>query len=572
MKSLEGIRRLLAQPTTSVQLGLLGVLAGLASALVIIAFRLIIAKVQLLFVDQFDNFSTMDPLQRFLLPFIGVAFIALIVLFSRDKHYRMGIPFVIHWIKMQKGAMPFRNAFNQFVGGAVALISGFSVGREGPSVHIGASSASYVGSWLKLPYNSIRTLTGCGISAGIAASFNTPLAAVVFVMEVVFREYKIHIFIPIMLAAVTGTMMTRLVFGDEHELSFFTITSFSNINYPYLIVCATVISAAAFAINNSLMKTMLLVKPISIYVRLLIAALVTAIVGYLVPEALGSGMGAIQFTLSGIQGYGYVSAIGFISAILLGKFVATICALGMGIPGGIIGPVLGLGVLLGTLFGLLSGYLGFSGDHIALYAVLTMAGLMAATLHSPLAALVALLELTANPDLIAPAMLVIAVSYTISVQVFGNRSILIQQLDYQKLPYRLSPATQTLQKVGVLADLDTDYKIIDNANDDEVRHYLAAISKPTCLVIRDKYVVGCEFKISEFAEPKKARECVESALLKYTPLQGVSSQATLAEAFELLQYQRDGAVYVYQDSVENIIGIIHWHYLRQLLVHRSKFT
>lgn len=557
-------RRKLAQPTTSLQLGLLGIVAGIASASVIILFRLTIEKLQLQFIDEFDNFTSLEDTYRLLLPLCGALLIAIMAMISRDKHYRMGIPFVIHWVKVRYGAMPFKNALNQFVGGAIALVSGFSVGREGPSVHIGASSASFLGDWLKLPYNCIRILTGCGIAAGISASFNTPLAAVIFVMEVVFREYKIHIFIPIMLAAVIGTLMTRLVFGHEHELSFFTMTGFSDINYLYLILCSVAVSFIAAIFNTSLMKIMRSCKPIKIYYRLLLAAVITGLIGYLVPQALGSGMGAIQFAVNGSSEYGFASALGFVAAILVAKFAATVVALGMGVPGGIIGPIIGLGVLLGALFGLLAQYLGLSGGDIALYSAVCLAGLMAATLHSPLAALVALLELTANPQVIAPAMLVIAVSYTLSVQVFGNKSIFIQQLDYNNLNYRLSPAVTTLQKIGVLAELNTNFQIIENADDDEVSHYLTAAPKNTSLIIRDSYAVGSEYKIAEFIDTHDNHPQVN-----YWPLQGISSQATMAEAFELIKKQREGAVYVYQDNVENLIGLIHFEYLRQLLIERN---
>lgn len=562
--SLDNIRRQLAHPTTSIELGILGVLAGISSALVIILFRLTIEKLQLQFVTQFDNFTSLSDLERFVLPLAGSVLIAGVAIISRYKHYRMGIPFVIHRIKIKYGDMPIKNAINQFVGGALALISGFSVGREGPAVHIGASSASYVGKVLKLPYNSVRTLTGCGISAAIAASFNTPLAAVIFVMEVVFRDYKIHVFIPIMLSAVIGTVLTRMVFGYDHELSFFDIHSVHSINYFYLIICSIFISAAAWAFNTSLMKVMVAFRPVGMLSRLLLAGVITALIGYFVPHALGSGMGSIQFALSDISGFE------LIGTIFVAKFFATVMALGLGIPGGIIGPILGLGVLLGVMFAMVSASLGFDSEHIALYAVLGMAGLMAATLHSPLAALVALLELTSNPDLIAPAMFVVTLSYTFSVQWFANRSILIQQLEYQKLAYRVAPATEALQQVGVLAYLDSYYQIIDNADDNEVAHYLASNIGGNSLVIRDKYVVGSELKLAEYVVEPLPGKPFETSNIRYWPLQGIPSQATLAEAFELLSEQRGGAVYVYQDNVENIIGIIHWSQLRALLVRSNR--
>jgi len=573
--SLDGLRRLLAKPSTSVQLGILGVIAGISSALVIILFRVTIEKTQGLFLPHFDNFTELDLVFRFLLPFIAVVILILIGFRGTKRDFRMGIPFAIHWLKVKKGAMPLRNAFYQFFGGAVALISGFSVGREGPAVHLGATFASYFGNLLRLPYNSIRTLTGCGISAAIAASFNTPLAAVVFVMEVVFREYKIHIFIPIMLSAVAGTLLTRMVFGDQHELSIFSQAKFDTINYAYLIICSAGISAVAYAFNTSLMKITAHFKPVKIYYRLALAALITAFIGILVPQALGSGMGAIQFATIDLQNYEALSFFGLIVAILVAKFVATIFALGLSVPGGVIGPVMGIGVLLGAIFGLISQYLGFEGNQVALYAVLAMAGMMAATLHSPLAALVALLELTANPEIIAPAMLVIAVSYTVSVQVFGNRSIFIQQLDHQQLPYRQSAAVQTLQKIGVLLSLNRHYKITEDSSEESLRQMLVNTPMGHSLILADLDMFGSDYKLVQF-EDKPTRSnssmLIENSKIRYIPIQSISAQSTMAEAFELLQHQRAGAVLIHNRSDDDIIGIIHWDQLRQLLVERNSLT
>jgi hypothetical protein len=378
-----------------------------------------------------------------------------------------------------------------------------------------------------------------------------------------------------MLAAVVGTIMTRLVFGNEHELAFFTATDFTLLNYPYLLVCAVLISAVAFAFNSSLMKILKTFQSVKIYYRLFIAALLTAIIGFLVPQALGSGMGAIQFATSDLRAYAHASAFAFIIPIVAAKFIATVFALGMGIPGGVIGPILGIGVLLGTLFGLFSQYIGFEGDQVALYAVLTMAGLMAATLHSPLAALVALLELTANPELIAPAMLVIAVSYTVSVQLFGNKSIFIQQLEHQNLPYRLSPATQTLQKVGVLAELNTDFVVLEDVDESQVRQKLATTSPLTTVVLKNLDIFDCQYKLATFAntiDDNNHSLAITNTDIKYLNIQGLSAQMTLAEAFESLQNQQEGAVFIYQDDIENIIGLIHWHQLRQLLIERNNFT
>jgi CIC family chloride channel protein len=97
--------------------------------------------------------------------------------------------------------MPLRNAIIQFVTGVIALASGQSGGREGPAIHLGAAGSSLIGHYLKLPNNSIRVLVGCGAAAAISASFNTPIAGVIFSMEVIIMEYTIAGFIPANLAA-----------------------------------------------------------------------------------------------------------------------------------------------------------------------------------------------------------------------------------------------------------------------------------------------------------------------------------------------------------------------------------
>lgn len=556
--NLAALRRVVARPKSSIQLALLGVLAGLVAAMLIIMFRLVVLIGQSGFVSEYDNFTQLPETDRLILPIIAAVFIATFAYLTGFKHYRLGIPYVIHRIKQNYGQMPIWNAVNQFVGGAIALISGFSVGREGPSVHMGAAGASVIASYLHLPFNAMRTLTGCGVAAGISASFNTPLAAVIFVMEVVLREYKVHIFVPVILASVTGAITTQFVFGSDSELALITVESIPPWHYPYLIVCGIVLGAVAYGFNKNLMLIIRTFKTVNMFPRLILAGIITGAIGYLVPQAMGSGMSAIDIAVSSPE------QVQLLTTILIAKLLATLFALGLGIPGGIIGPVIGLGVILGSLMSYFAAFISPDVNITGTYAVLGMAGLLAATLNAPLAALMTVMELTASHTIIVPAMLVIVSAYLTALQGFGNRSIFLQQLDFQGLKYQVSPAVEALQKVGVIEEMSDKFNLLYSDDKALIAESLDAADAQTPLIVFDQ---DNGYRLAEYDLNLTAEESVK---IRYIEMQGVSSQSTLGDAFEILRDNRSGVIYVYDQLKENdILGIIRWDDIRQILMIRN---
>ena len=554
--NLNAFRKQLATPSTSIQLCFIAIVAGVCAAALIILFRLSIEWLQLLYLPEVNNFTKIKPSTRLFAPLVGAVLIIFIAYLTGFKHYRMGIPFVIHRVKHYFGHIPFRTTINQFLGGALALASGFSVGREGPSVHLGASGSSFIGQWLKLPDNSIRILSGCGIAAAISASFNTPFAAVIFVMEVVLREYKIHIFIPIMLAAACGSVMTQAVFGEAQELAFMQFTDFNHWIYLYLVLFGIVLGALASFFNHSLMTVIRGFQRFDMVRRLLIAGAVTGIVGFILPEALGTHFSSAQALFS------QNDDLQLLAWVLGAKFLLTIVALGLGVPGGIMGPVFVIGMLSGVLLATPLGF--FVADPSELhgsFSLLGMAGLMSAVVHAPLAALSAVMELSGSPEFVLPAILVIVPAYVTATQFFGNRSIFIRQLDYQKLPYTLSPVIELLQKTGVLAVMDTDI-IVAKQDKEQLMSEFTSLEQKT-LVHKSSVNNQTEYALVNYDKSKNGN--VIGMTLK--PMQAVIFQATLAEVYVILSTRRDGAVYIYSDNIDELIGIITWqtlsHYLHQ---------
>jgi CIC family chloride channel protein len=554
------LRHRLAFPLTSVQLCLLAIVAGLAAALLILLFRLTIIGIQSFFLERTDDFSSLAESYRWALPFIAAICICLMAMLVGLAHYRMGIAYVIHRIKTQYGVIPFWNTFNQFFGGIIALSSGFSVGREGPSVHLGAFGAGMLGYYLHLPYNSIRILAGCGIAAAISASFNTPLAAVIFVMEVVLREYRIHVFVPVMLASVVGALLTRGVFGMANDLAALKIVSISGWHLPYLVLCGIAIGAGAYLFNQSIWRILKWTQQWHLAPKLLLAAAITAAIGHLVPQALGAETGAIFYSVTASTEFW------LLLTILLAKFVLTVVAVALAVPGGVVGPVFGIGILAGTLLAFLPVLVSGDGSLSGTYATLGMAGFMAATLHAPLAALVAVMELSYNPDIIVPAMLVITCAYVTTVQLFKNKSIFVLQLELQQLPYKLAPADDVLQKVGVLAMLDKEYLLLQQSDEEKIESLLAnkaahqLVLQKTADPTQPYLLIDYDLDASMTGEATLVRQ----------PLQGLTQQASMAEVHSLLDEQKGGVVYIFDSQKpEHLLGLIRWEQVRALLTKQN---
>jgi CIC family chloride channel protein len=383
---------------------------------------------------------------------------------------------------------------------------------------------------------------------------------------VVLREYKIHIFIPVMLAAACGTVLTRIVFGETQELSFIQFHDFSRWIYIYLIIFGILLGCLATLFNKTLMLVIRSFSHINMARRLLIAGLITGAVGYLLPDALGAHFHSAHVLIA--QDGNIQLLIGVVAA----KFLLTIVAIGLGIPGGIIGPVFVIGMLSGVV---LAFPLGFFLDDVSdlngSFSLLGMAGLMTAVIHAPLAALSAVMELSYSPEMILPTILVIVPAYVTSTQFLGNSSIFTQQLDYQKLPYTISSVMESLQKTGVLAVMNKEFRLL-NQHSEFFYNNEQLIS--TTNREQDIAVVRYSLDIngaSEYSLVEYEKQKDDGAMcLTFIPMQGINFQATLAEVYSLLEVNRHGAVYVFSTTAEEIVGVITWKTLRYHL-HKASY-
>lgn len=475
------IRRLritLAQGDALPQLALLGVLAGLITSGTILLFRFAIEGPLTTYLENGDseNFEALAPWLRFFLPLSGAMLVAFIFARLSAQSRMVGISHVLERLKHHQGHMPFSNFLAQFFAGIICALSGQSSGREGPAVHLGAASGSIMGRKFQLPSRHIQLLLASGVAAAISASFNTPIAGVIFAMEVIVMGYSFVSLIPIILASVAGALLTRLVYGAEPAFTVPPLQMRSLLEFPFLLAEGLIMGALAALFIWICVKTAQK-APKSIWLRFLIIGLLNGLFALAIPAMMGIGYDTVNQALTGQLPW----------MLLISFALAKLCIsgfnLGLGQPAGAIGPMLFIGACAGGAIGEMGNY--FAPDIASAtgyYAMLGMAAMMSACLQAPLTALMTLLELTNNPNILLPAMLVVVIANLTASEVFKQKGLFSRLLQLRGLSTDTSPVELMLRQNSVLSVAEKNIKVVPKfATIDTLK--LALSGNPTWLVI-----------------------------------------------------------------------------------------
>ncbi|PCJ33432.1 MAG: chloride channel protein [Moraxellaceae bacterium] len=431
----------------------LGIIAGFLSGAMILLFRWVTEELQASYLQgDPENFESLPTIWHFLLPLLGGMALGLMFHHVPQGLRRTGIALVIERFTHQQGNMSLKGLLVQFAGAVITLASGHSMGREGPAVHIGSATSSLLAQWASLPNNSMRVLVGCGCASAIAASFNTPIAGVIFAMEVVMLEYSISTFTPIILASVTGAVMTRAVYGHEEAFIVPTLQISTLLEIPYIMLLAIVMGCLAACFIWLSRQVSRHTQHIPIGLRFTLVGAAGGLIALITPEIMGVGYDTVNAALIGHLSLTTLLLITFT------KLIATSLFAGSGIPGGFIGPAIFMGATAGAAMGLIGLELvPSSNSSSSLYAMLGLAGMMSAVLQAPLAALMALLELTSNPNIIFPGMLVVVIASMVSSEVFKQTSIFRALLMEQGVELKISALSQHLHRTAVPATMERSF-------------------------------------------------------------------------------------------------------------------
>jgi len=400
------------------RIAMLGAVVGLMAGVLVTLFRLCIELGQqvLLPDSQIGNYEALSGWMRFLFPVVGAVALGLIFERLPVERRSVGIVHLLDYLRFRKQQLPFSNAVVQFFGGLIAIVSGHSVDREGPGVHLGAANAALLGRRMNLSEDEDYLLAAAGGAAAIAAAYNTPLAAVIFVIEVFRVRYAVNNIIPVITATVIGTVISRLVFGDNPAFIVPSLSIGSLGELPVIMLMGILIGilAATFIQACSITaKYTLAWRPLYAF---LFAGVVTGLLAQWSPAIMGVSYDAINRIFLNNMG------MQALLLLLIAKLVATAISVGVRIPGGLIGPTLILGGAVGGLTELLVSNNAFYQGSAGFYAMIGMVAMMGAILRAPLAALVALMELTGNLNIILPGMIVVVTAEIATRGLVGDKS------------------------------------------------------------------------------------------------------------------------------------------------------
>ncbi|MCK5697669.1 MAG: chloride channel protein [Gammaproteobacteria bacterium] len=561
---LETHRFKLSRPDALIQLTFLGWLTGILAGGVIVLFRLLVEVSQeFLLSGHSENYEALSIEMRFVFPIVGSVIIATGFYFYTKTPHVLGVAGVIKSMAFHQGYLSVREFLLQFFGAAVAIISGHSVGREGPNVFLGAASGSLLGQFFTLPNNTIRILVGCGTAAGIAASFDTPLAGVIFALEVVLMEYTLVTFLPIILAAGSATTLSVFVFGNEPAFIIPHINQGALIELPLVIILgllAGILSALAIHLVQAIAQKS---KMISLTRKLVLSGVLMGMIAMIIPGVMGIGYDTVSQMLAGHI------ALNMILVLLIFKLIATVISIGLGIPGGMIGPALFMGASLGGGFGLIMGWL-FPNLYIdaAFYSLLGMGAVMGASLQAPLAALTAIMELTHSPQIIMPGMIAIVVANLTASEFFHKKSLFLSVLEAREINEYTNPITQTLRRIGVASIMDRNFispdSLIQIHKIDELLinkpHWLLVKedNKPLKLDQNEKRQLMPTVDLVNFLELKIQNDMDNTINLLKIPanridIAPIHLQATLEEALNKINELNIDALYIERMSAPGIM-------------------
>ena len=387
-----------------------GIAVGIITGLVVVLYRYTLEKAGILITYVYKFISTSPVL---ILPWIGVLIFIGYIVGLMVKHEPMisgsGIPQVEGVLLGKLDMTWWKVVIGKFFGGVLSIGAGLSLGREGPSVQLGAAIGQGFSKVFKRIKIEEKYLMTSGASAGLAAAFNAPLAGAMFALEEVHKNFSPLIFLSALSAALSADFVASAFLGLKPIFILKNLTILPLEYYFYIILLGVIIGVLGVLFNNILLKTQDLYVSqtwISKKMRIVVPLLISVILGLLLPQALGGGNELVTSLFIGN------TSLTILVVLIFVKFLFTMVCYGSGAPGGIFLPLLAIGALIGNVYGIaLVHFVNFNSMYINNFIILAMAGYFTAVVRAPITGIILLTEMTGSFSQLLSLSVVSIVAY-----------------------------------------------------------------------------------------------------------------------------------------------------------------
>ncbi len=493
----------------------------------------------------YSHAATLPAWQIILAPTAGGLLIGLFVRYAMPGRRNRGVADVMESVALRSGRIGLREGLGAAAVSAASISAGASVGREGPVVHLGATLASVVAHRVGLTRAQAVTLLGCGVAAAVASSFNAPIAGVFFALEVVIGHYALNAFAPIVLASVSGAIVSRLHFGDfpafivpDHGIvSFLELPAFALLGIASAALTIIFLKSVAL-VRNSLERF-----GVPIWLRPAIAGCLVGLIAIEFPEVLGVGYGPTDAALKEL------TPLRLLILLVIFKTGATVISLGGGFGGGVFSPSLFIGAMLGGAFGIIAtlAFPEYSTGHGA-YALVGMGAVAGSVLGAPISTILIVFELTGDYAVTIAVMVAVVIASVITQQ-SRARSFFRWQLEVRGVDLDGVPEGRILGDIRAADVMSTEFAAVgESAGMREVREQLLKAPHAELFVVDGDGVLEGTITLADLSE---------SAL--DGSLDGLLNAADVARHHPPVAVASDGidqALRLMQDSGEEHIGVV----------------
>ncbi len=402
-------------------MAVLATLVGLAGGFGAIGFRYLIGFIQAIAYGPGENLLEVAPLTpwylRIWIPALGGLLVGPLVYFLAREAKGHGVPEVMEAVALRSGIIRKRIVIIKSLASAISIGTGGSVGREGPIVQIGSAIGSSVGQVLRISEDRIRTLVGCGAAAGIAATFNAPVAGSMFALEIILGDFGLATFSPIVISSVVATAVSRHFLGNSPAFLVPAYQLVSAWELPLYVILGFFCALVAVTFTTVLYRAEDVFDDLKFpgYLKAFLGGLILGFMGLRFPHILGVGYAAIDVALmQKLAWWVLLLLVGF-------KILATSITIGSGGSGGIFAPSLFMGAMAGGFFGSVVHHLfpEVTASPGA-YSIVGMGAVVSGTTHGPLSAILILFEMTGDYKIILPLMIACIISSLASGQLLTD--------------------------------------------------------------------------------------------------------------------------------------------------------